>query len=140
MNNTKMENEEIIRKFEYNGKEIGFLVEGTKGVINKRTDNLNKRKCREFKTDIGELEAIDLVGEMIPEDKIHMKTQAYAIFRLLEYHKINPDDYINDTDVMIHVANIGCQNLTDVYHNDHRAWELVKQRGLEGQLFKDFKT
>lgn len=135
-----MEDETIIRTFEYNGKEIGCIVEGMNSMVNPKTNNLNKKRCRAFRTDLTGFEAIDLFNEMPPKDKIHIQHDAYGVFRLLMHHQINPDDYIENEDIMIHITNIGYKNLTEIYHNDHRAWELVKQRGLEGELFQDFKT
>ena len=111
----------IIKTFEYQGTHLGELVDyGT---------------SREFVPKLGEFEAIDLVQEMPARDKIHMRHTAYAVFRLLEHYAITPEDYIDDEDIAIHVADLGVHNLTDLNHKDYRAWELVQQRGLSDKLF-----
>ena len=71
--------------------------------------------------------------------KVHMRHDAYAVYRLLESRGLDPDDYVENEDIMIHVANRGYSNLTELNRGDHRAWELVKQRGLEDELFQDFQ-
>jgi len=124
-----MKDEKTIRTYNYQGRELGRLVQSETGEF----------RGREFRTDLSVYEAIDLVREMSPEAKVHMRHDAYAVHRLLEAHGLNPDDYVDDEDVMVHVANRGYKNLTELNHGDHRAWELVKQRGLEKDLFKDFQ-
>ena len=124
-----MTEKKLIRVYNYQGKEIGELVEMGSG----------ERKEREFRTELTDNDVIDFVREMKPETKVHMKHNAYGIYRLLQHFGINPDDYVDNEDIMIYVANKGYKSLTELNHGDKRAWELVKQRDLEAELFSDFK-
>ena len=122
--------ERIVRTYEYKGIELGQLVEYGSGEF----------RTREFRPNLSEYEAIDLLREMDSEDKVHMKHRAYAVHRLLEEHGLKPDDYIDNEDVMVHIANCGYKNLTELNRGDPRAWKLVKQRGLEDELFLDIDS
>ena len=125
-----MAKEKILRKYSHQGQELGCLVEF----------GIGKYKDREFRTDLSEYDAIDLVNSMSPEEKIHMKHNAFAVHRLLESYGINPDDYINNEDILVHIANKGYKTLTELNKGDNRAWRLVKQRGLEEELFQGVRV
>jgi hypothetical protein len=125
-----MAKEKVVRTYEYQGRELGKLVEV----------GIGQHKSREFQTDLSEYEAMNLVYEMPAADQVHMRHQAHAVHRLLESFGQKPDDYVDNEVIMIHVANEGYTTLTELNRGDHRAWELVKQRGLEDELFQDVKS
>ncbi len=120
-----------IRDYEYKGRVVGAIWE--------KIDPETRFRIRYFVPELEEFEAIDLVREMDLEDKIHMKHNAYGVFRLLEYYRMNPDDYVEDEDIVIYVADNGYKTLTELNHKDIRAWQLVHQRGLEGKLFPELQ-
>jgi len=122
-----MANAKVVRTYEYQGIELGKLLEFGAG------------HSRVFRTDLSIYDAIDLVRKMSPGERVHMKYDAYGVYRLLEAHELNPDDYVDNEDIMIHVANRGYRTLTELNHGDRRAWKLVRQRGLENELFQDFQ-
>ncbi len=124
-----MGNDRIVRIYQYKGKELGKLIEFGTGSF----------RDREFRADLTEYEAIDLVNNMSPTERVHMKHNAYAVYRLLESYGLNPDDYVNDEDVMIHVTDKGYKTLTELARGDHRAWELIIHRSLEKELFEAFQ-
>ncbi len=121
-----MTDEKIIRTYEFDGEELGRLVYLEGGQ-------------REFRTDFTESEAIDLVGRLPPEVKVHMKSDAYAVYRLLQSFGINPDNYVDNEDVLIYVAGRGYRTLGALNRNDRRVRELVKRRGLERELLQAFQ-
>ena len=132
----KNEEEYTVRTFDYQGEVLGKIV----SFIDKKEQSFFNKgyRKREFRPSIDEFAAIDLVREMPLADKIHMRHNAYAVHRLLESYGINPDDYVDNEDIMLHIAEQGINNLTKLNHNDKRAWKLVKQRGLEDELNKLF--
>ncbi len=125
-----MANERVLQTYEYQGREVGKLVVCGSGQF----------RGKEFQTDLSEYDAIDLVREMPPETKVHMRRDAQAVYILLKNYELSPNDYVDNEDIMVHVANRGYRNLTELNRGDHRAWELVKKRGLEAELFQDFQV
>lgn len=123
-----MEPERVVKEYDFKGIQVGELVESL------------TTRARYFRTLLSSIEAIDLVLEMSPEQRVHMKHSAYGVYRLLQHHELNPDDYVSDEDIMITAANKGLTNLTQLNRGDHRAWELTKQRSLEKELFGDFEA
>tara|TARA_Y100000310_G_scaffold326837_1_gene392289 strand:- start:14075 stop:14494 length:420 start_codon:yes stop_codon:yes gene_type:complete len=120
----------LIRLYSHEGRTLGALVE---------VDDEMGRKRREFRTNYSEYDAMDIAEGLDSEVKVHMKSKAYAVHRLLQNFDINPDDYVDDEDVIIHVANKGYKNLTELFHGDRRAWKLVKRRRLERDLFPELQ-
>lgn len=129
----------VIKTYERNGKELGTLIERVSKDFDIQSGKFVVKRYREFETNMGEFDAVELVRELSPREKIHMKTSAYPVFRLLQHFRINPDDYVEDADIAIYVANERYRNLSDLSHGDHRAYELVKQRGLEKKLFPELQ-
>ncbi|MEK6952841.1 MAG: hypothetical protein AABX29_07540 [Nanoarchaeota archaeon] len=134
-----METPKIIRNYEHEGEVVGRLVEYPTVKLNQRTGQFVSAVERKFETELGEFDVLDLVMELDPEKRIHMKTNAYGLYKLLQHYGIDPDDYIDDETVIIHCADRGYRNLSDLCRGDHRAWELVKQRGLAGKLFPELQ-
>ena len=130
--------ERVIRTYELEGKVLGnvyevpryeFPAEDFRKVVVKRG--------REFRPEpgINEFDIVDLIEDLSPSERVHLKTSVYPLYRLLEHFNLNPDDYVSDEDAMIHIADRGYKNLTELNRSDFRAWELVNQRKLEEQLF-----
>lgn len=116
---------EVIRRYTYQGKEVGRLVS-----CNGQTN---------FETELNEQDVITLLREMPPGDKIHMKRLASAVCKLIEFYGIDPRTYVENEEIMIYVADRGFRNMSELYRGDRNAWLFVKQRSLEGELFKDFR-
>ncbi len=106
--------------------EIQYIFQG---------QELGRLVGREFQTDFEEFDALDLVRRMSPEDRIHMKRNAYGVHKLLEHFGINPGDCVEDADLVIYVADKGYKRLSQLCRYDRQAWKLVKQRGLAKKLF-----
>ena len=124
-----------IRDYKFNDQIVGTLIEEDSFRYNPVTGNNNKIRVRRLETELSEFAVIDMVEDLTPAERVHLKIDAYPLFRLLEHYEINPDDYVSDEDVLIHIANRRYKSLTELNRQDHRAWELVKQRGLGKQLF-----
>jgi len=75
--------------------------------------------------------------EMGPEHRIHLRSEAYGVYRALQALQCNPDDFVSDEDIAIYVMQLGAHSLTQLYRKDHRAWELVKQRNLASIIFQE---
>src|SRR3989344_7831588 len=97
----------IIRNYEHAGKVVGKLVEYPAIKLNPVTNQFVSTTERRFETELGEFNVVDLVRELEPEDRVHMKTKAYGLYRTLQHFEINPDDYIDDEDLVIHCMNKG---------------------------------
>lgn len=127
----------------YEGKEIGKIVEiATRYKLESPPEISPETKTeirREFETELSASEAMDLAYELSIEDRIHMRKNAYPIFRLVQFHESNPEDYLSNEEIVIFAAELGCKNLTELFRKDHRTWELVKQRELERKLFPELK-
>tara|TARA_B100001971_G_C17990203_1_gene431922 strand:+ start:158 stop:601 length:444 start_codon:yes stop_codon:yes gene_type:complete len=119
-------NSDPVKTYTYNGEEIGRLVRFVGGET-------------QFQTNRSEFDAISLVCDMPLEVKVHMRHKAHAVCRVLEYYGIDPNSYLDNEDILIYVANKGYKSLTALYRGDNRAWKLVKQRGLEDELFQSFQ-
>jgi hypothetical protein len=116
--------DKILRTYKYSGEVIGRLVELGTGNF----------RCIRFEPDLSEFQAIDLVSRMPPGLKIHMYRNAFIVYKLLEAYGIKSEYYISNEDILIHVADQGYHNLTELYHGCNRSWRLVKERGLEEEL------
>ena len=120
------------RIYEYDGIRLGTLV------LEPKYDGNYHYINREFIPDISENELIDLIHEMSPEERIYMRRIAYGVYKLLKYYRLKLDDYISNEDILINAINRDCRNLTESNHINKRAWKLIKERGLEEELFQDF--
>ena len=78
----------------------------------------------------------DLLGNMPVRDKIHIKANAPDVLRLVNDLDIPEDAYLSNEELAIYCADRGYRNLTELYHRDHRAWKIIRNReGLTKEIF-----
>lgn len=137
--------ERIIHEYEYNGRNIGRIIEYTRESFlgtrtNPRTGGeeivREKGKSRGFQCDLSEGELREILEEMPIGDKIHMKSRVYGLYAALGLFGVEDDrEYITDEELGMYVRERGFNTLTELNHGDHRAWHMVKSRGLEKVFF-----
>ena len=120
------------RIYEYDGIRLGSLVFEPKYDGNYHYIN------REFIPERSEYELMDIINEMSPEERIFMRRRAFGVYKLLEYYGLNLNDFISNEDILINAINRDCRNMTELNHKNKRLWKLIKERGLEEELFQDF--
>ncbi len=111
------------KEYFYRGRKIGFVDNGW--------------GLRHFEQTIGNSELEELIDELSEETRIHMRTQAYAIYRALLAQNSDTKDYVGNEDIAIHIMNKGYHSLSEVYKKDRKVWELVKQRNLAEIIFTE---
>ncbi len=119
-----MPKRKTIRTYKYQGRSIGTVMQEEDG---KRT----------FEPSLTEYETLDLIENMEPQDRVHMRYRHYGVFRLLENYGHTPNDCIDTTDIVICAADCSARSLTELNRRDRRVWELVRQRGLAKMLFPE---
>ena len=130
--------ERVIKTYEFEGETLGKIYEVPYyGSPAKPFGKVIVKRVKEFRfePEINEFSIIDLLQDLSPSERMHLKTSANTIYQLFKHININPNTYLSDEDIMIHVADRGYKNLTELNRQDHKAWKLVKERGLEERLF-----
>ena len=78
----------------------------------------------------------DLLREMPVSDKIHIKTRAPDVLRLVKAFCIPEETYLTDEDLAIYCAIQGYRNQSELNRGDHHAWELIRnRRNLINEIF-----
>jgi len=129
---------EVVKTYEHGGIELGGVVKTTS-----RTLNFNNRYeafvSEEFVPLVSDLDASVLAEELSPSERVHMKTKAPGLYGFLEQLGVDPKLYVSDEDIVLHVADSGYRNLTELNRGDKKTWELVKERGLVSKLFPELQ-
>jgi hypothetical protein len=117
----------VERTFKIGNRVIGYLIK-----------KKNPESSNTFLPNVDEFTAIEIARRLSPREKVHMKSDVLGVYKLLKHYGIDPDDFIDDEDIGIYVAERGYKTLSELSYGDHRARELVKERGLEKEIFQDF--
>jgi hypothetical protein len=117
----------IIAEYTHEGTDLGKVVQNTNEV-------------RRFIPALSEIETADFVQGLDPYVRLHMKIEAYGVFRLLQHYGATPTDYVSNEDVLMRVTELGCQNVSQIHRRDNAAYRLIKAReDLETEVKKLFK-
>lgn len=133
----ELEKVEIIKTYQYQGRELGKEVESTVPYINDCGKVVRFRRRREFQPELGEFETLDLLKEMLPEERIHLQVTYAGVYRLVTYFGIEPEDYISDEDLIIYVANLSKRKQKKLDYDEPQVWKMIQQRGLEERIFSE---
>ena len=113
--------QEKVREYKYGDVIVGRLFIGIEE--------------REFVSELTDLELEELVKEMDVGERIHMYAKAYGVYRALRSYHLDPNFYVDDSELVLYVVGLGCRNLSELNHKDRKAWELVRKRSLASKLF-----
>jgi len=112
----------IVKTIIYEGREIGRIC-------------TNRWEERTVEADLSETELIDLVQNLDPTERIHLRSRAFPLYFLMTAYELDPKDFVTDDDIAISVLDGGYRNKTDLWRRDPALRKLVKERGLEDKLF-----
>lgn len=124
----------VVTEYEHKGLKLGEMVE----TRTKQLDLDGRYRTyaeREFVPLVTDVDASVLAEDLSPSERLHMRTKAPGLYGFLGQLGVDPSLYISDEDIVIHVADSGYNNLTELNRGDKRAWELVRERGLVSKLF-----
>ena len=116
----------IVKIYNYKGQEMGKILLYATGE-------------REFQPKLNESEALALFRDLPARNKVHLQRDAYAVHKLLSHFGIDPTDYVENEDILIHIADQGYNSLTQLGRKNRPTWKLVKDRGLDDEVAKLFK-
>ena len=128
----------VVTTYDHRGLELGRIIETRTKVLNLdgRYDTFAERK---FDPLVSDLDAEVLAEELSPSERVHMGTKAPGLYGFLEQLGVDPKIYISDEDIVLHVADSGYRNLTELNRGDKKTWGLVKERGLVSKLFPELQ-
>jgi hypothetical protein len=112
----------VIQQYHYDHRLVGELIE-------------HSNRKREFVSDWSELDLEDLLQQMPIEEKLDLKNRAEGIYKLAEYHQVDPREYITDAELMDFVMRRGYRELREVFHKERIVWKLIRDHHLEKILF-----